>query len=251
MLRGQHISRTFGAGPVMGFSAKKRSRNSDLVGERSRNPDLGVQAGGFGFGTPSGLAGALEVAALQWPSAARAGKLSPSNNGSCSKRNFDCWVWLPAPLALAAGSGFGSVSGLACLVAVTCLASCFAWQWPGLALPPTLGGGFGSGAPGGPVGSFAIINSCRFIKANGRFIKANGRFIKANGRFINSGRFIKANGRFIKANGRFIKANGRFIKANGRFIKANGRFINNGQLIKAYQGFSALSAGTGGLGFSL
>ena len=32
MLRGQHISRTFGAGPVMGFSAKKRSRNSDLGG---------------------------------------------------------------------------------------------------------------------------------------------------------------------------------------------------------------------------
>ena len=32
MLRGQHRSQTFGAGPVMGFSAKYRSRNPDLGG---------------------------------------------------------------------------------------------------------------------------------------------------------------------------------------------------------------------------
>ena len=32
MLRGQHHFRTFGAGPVMGFSAKYRSRNPDLGG---------------------------------------------------------------------------------------------------------------------------------------------------------------------------------------------------------------------------
>ena len=32
MLRGQHRFRTFGAGPVMGFSAKYRSRNPDLGG---------------------------------------------------------------------------------------------------------------------------------------------------------------------------------------------------------------------------
>ena len=47
MLRGQHISRTFGAGPVMGFSAKKRSRNSDLgaagqLGPRSHSQKKSV-----------------------------------------------------------------------------------------------------------------------------------------------------------------------------------------------------------------